>query len=349
MNPINPNVNLLCSWCWLCRIRANFTSLIRWTTKMGVVLIICIVAHTQVFASSHCEPLIVLVEGGSALSSGTSIRKLTNILAEEYKGDNITVTNIDNSVYSNRPLHFMFIQAQRAAKAIEKSNHYPVIIIGHSLGAHTAHAIARYVPANLLVTLDSVAPTGHKESLPHPGENTRWFDVSTRKGYSPGPSGKHQKNSDRRVTSLPASHYHAELMFGYAREEVDHFLKSCRRSDRRSMMVDEKAICDIPGVSCNVIWWMTNNCRESSKIELSFFEYDENDNRIEGGRVFELRLNEARQFNFRCESPGHQICYGTANLTGFQRGVRFDGRGGCDNCCAACSAGDIFETDFYPC
>ena len=79
---------------------------------------------------------------------------------------------------------FMDGPAPEAADVVWDSNHYPIVVVGHSLGALTAYNIATQSHVDLLVTLDGASL--FLQGLPHrknfrsspPELAVRWIDVS---------------------------------------------------------------------------------------------------------------------------------------------------------------------------
>ena len=176
-----------------------------------------------------------MIEGGgwSSSSRGNSIQDLAAELAREYTDKNITLSTIDHRAFMDGltllDRRNLGGPVDRAAIAIEDSNHWPVVIVGHSLGAHTAYRIAQRLPVSLLVTLDGVSLLGHGQHLPHPGNDAIWLDVDAA-GDSPGPDWNGQKMADVWVTNLEAEHSDVKTMFDYAKKHVDRTLKSCPES-----------------------------------------------------------------------------------------------------------------------
>ena len=245
-------------------------------------------------------------------------------------------------------LNFLGRQQRKAARRIAMSNHYPIVVVGHSLGAHTAYKIAGKTAVNLLVTLDGVSIWGDREHLPHPGRNVRWIDVDAR-GDSWGPDWDGQENANRWVKNYDSGHYDVVRMFEFAKDEVLQSLRSCVRDDDQHPTVVERAICEVPSVACNVTWELTNSCPEVPVIKVRFFEFDESNSRIASWKESKIRANGSSKFNLDCESPGHWVCYGAANQPGYYWGVGLDGKEVCDDCCAACRTGAIFHAGSLSC
>lgn len=76
-------------------------------------------------APPACDPLLLLVEGGSGSSDGISIEALADELGQEYRGLGVTVSNIDHGpFYSGQ---FLDRQQDRATRVIEESSHSPIV------------------------------------------------------------------------------------------------------------------------------------------------------------------------------------------------------------------------------
>ena len=300
-------------------------------------------------ARPTCDPLLLLVEGGSGSSDGASIEKLASQLGNEYRGLGVTVSNVDHEPFFDS-LYFLGRQQDRAVAFIEKSNHSPIVIVGHSLGAHTAYKIASKMDVSLLVTLDGVSFFGHGSHIPHPGANVRWIDIDAPglfAGNGIGPDWDGQNNADV-SESVDASHYDVEKMFEPAKEYVRGTLTSCPSSIALGE-ANEKTLCNVPGVECNVTWELTDACPAGPIIDVKFFEYDESDNRVTTWAKSQIDANGTTRFNLSCKSPGHWVCYGAANRPGYYWGAGLDGRQKCGDCCAPCRAGDLFQAGSLTC
>ena len=308
-------------------------------------------------ARPTCNPLLLLVEGGSRSSDGASIEKLARQLGNEYRGLGVTVSNIDHEPFFDS-LYFLGRQQDRAVEFIEKSKHSPIVIVGHSLGAHTAYKIATKMDVSLLVTLDGVSFFGSRSHIPHPGKNVRWIDIDApkRKGNSPlSPDWDGQNNADISV-AVDSDHYDVDKMFGPAKEHVRETLMSCP-SALALGEANEMALCKVPGVECNVTWELTDACPEGAIIDVRFFEVDESNSRVDSSKISQINANGTSRFYLRCNSPGHWVCYGAANRPGYHWGVGLDGTQKCGgpgrqahkNCCAACRAGGVFQAGSLTC
>ena len=293
--------------------------------------------------ASTCDPLLLLVEGGSGSSDGVSIETLANQLGEEYRGSGVTVTNIDRGTLVD------YGQQERARGFIESSNHSPIVIVGHSSGAQTAYEIAKQMDVALLVTLDGVSDSGHSEHIPHPRKDVQWIDID-----APGLKGNAwlgldwngQRNADRSV-SVDSSHYDVEEMFSRVKEDVNRILMSCSSAVALGR-ANERDLCDVPGIECNVTWELTDACPEGPIIDVKFFEYDESDDRVDIFETSQVVGNGKSRFYLSCKSPGHWVCYGAAN--GMKSwGIGLDGVRGCTNCCAPCREGDVYPSGPLEC
>ena len=311
----------------------------------ATIILVASVSTSYVFA---CEPLLVLIEGGGWSSSGSrgkSIESLAASLKNRYRGDNVEVVNIDHSFFMDSLFWFNDSQYKRAASAIRKSNFWPIVIIGHSLGAQTAYDIASTTPVSLLITLDGVSFWGKNENLPHPGKGVRWININaTGEGW--GSDWGYQDHPDK-STKVDLGHSDVREMFGHVRNTVKDTLTNCDYLP--SPESTEGRLCDIPGVVCNVTWELTDGCPEGDIIEVKFFEYDESNDLKASWRSRTIEGNGTSLFKLSCYSPGHWVCYGASNLPGYHWGVGMDGRERCTDCCASCGTGDIYSSGSLTC
>ena len=336
------------SKCRSLGVRDIYNNSYEWIVGIAIILVVWIGLSAQTLASSHCEPLLLLIEGGGLSRDGTSIQRLSRKLTDEYRGENVTIATVDHQFFIDSALYFLDGQRKRAVTALDASNHHPIVIVGHSLGADTAYEIARRLPIDLLLTLDGVSLRGDREHLPHPGGNVKWIDVDAT-GNGIGPDWDVQENADRWIKDFPSSHYDVEKMFNWAKSDVDEVLRSCTRGSPRTASVDERAICDIPGVECNVTWELTDSCPSGPVIKVRFFEYDESNVRVTSWMESSVSGNGTSQFFLECKSPGHWICYGAENRPGYYWGSGLDGKLKCNDCCAACRTGIIFQSGSLTC
>ena len=307
------------------------------------IVLVASVSTPPVFA---CDPLLVLFEGAgwSSGSRGDSIRSLAAELKDQYlkNGDGIEVVSVDHRLFMDSFGYFNK-RYERAANAISESNFWPIVIIGHSLGAQTAYDVASRIEVSLLITFDGVSFWGRDENLPHPGE--KWININA-SGDGWGPDWGYQGNPDKQI-KVDLGHSDVTEMFGHVRNIVENTLRNCDHLPRSESI--EGKLCDIPGANCSVTWKLTDGCPEGDIIEVRFFEYDENSDLKASWRRKKIKGNGTSSFKLRCYSPGHRVCYGAANRPGYHWGVGMDGRESCTDCCASCGTGFIYNSGSLTC
>ena len=126
------------------------------------------------------------------------------------------------------PCEFWYSEEKAISKAVEifEKNYAPIVIIGHSLGAASAHLIALHLPRpSLLITLDGVSWWGHLEHLPHPGTGKRWINVNAiDNGWGPD---WHEQGYADRYFPIDAEHGDIFKMLSPFREEVNEWIQKC--------------------------------------------------------------------------------------------------------------------------
>ena len=121
-------------------------------SSVAITLAVVLV-DTTASAGSHCEPLLVTIEGGSASSGGQSIEDLYAQLDSLYFGSIVRIMNIDNKYFfTGGPIPTSREgQMDIFAGVLVNLGFWPIVIVGHSLGGSTAHDIASRVPISLLL------------------------------------------------------------------------------------------------------------------------------------------------------------------------------------------------------
>ena len=299
-------------------------SILVYTLLIAVFLVI---GRGHSFASSHCHPLLLMIEGGNeGPGKGAAIEDFLPLVQPEYNRKGITVLPVDNDQFWYGA-NYQVEEAEEFVKHIRASGFSPIVIVGHSLGAGTAWSLAKRLPATLLVTLDGVSYTGNTlffgSTLSHPGSPTKWRNVIATKKYVPIfsdilrplnlPYWYTAWNADINYGTSEAGHYDVEEMFKYnhrgygsAKAAVDRALKCPPGGNFRTPR--PKELCKFKGVGCEVSWYFINECY--STINFRFVELDN----ISGhnvnhwpadGYYYQLPHDESRGFGpFPCRSPG---------------------------------------------
>ncbi len=228
-------------------------------TKFALVLLVAIVVLTistpLAFANSHCHPLLVMIEGGGrSTSSGKSIRALTNDIEDEYRSRGITIAVVDNGIYWSRFWKIMrWEPVKETAQGIKSSNYWPVVIVGHSLGAAIAWELARLIPISLLVTLDGVS---FKDDVPLEDKNWRnvWVDKNAwGPDWGPEPADIDYSIGDFTHYDVKRMWTHRHPKFGSAGEAVLRALTKCPNVTHVSSPKPEE-LCKLNSVGCRQSW-----------------------------------------------------------------------------------------------
>ena len=202
------------------------------------VILGILLAVSTTSAATHCEPLLVTIEGGAS-SGGSSIRKLYRHLDDVYSKQEIRVMNIDNSYFFTRfsirnwnPIPVAREgEMESFAEILKMFGFWPIVLVGHSLGGSTAHDIASRVPISLLVTLDAVSSP---DNLPHPNLGARWINVYAKNrwlvwgwGNGIGEDWEYEGAADRNEKMTNTGHYRIFEMFSTVSEDVSDALHDC--------------------------------------------------------------------------------------------------------------------------
>ena len=198
-----------------------------------------VVAMSSTYAMAthqNCNPILLFIEGGGWSSSKSNSGKLLRDLAKQVPSENTTIKVIDNSFYMVRvywveyllPFKFWVDEGKAIQTATElmDSNYSPIVIVGHSLGAATAHLIALNLwRPSLLVTLDGVSWWGDAAHLPHPGVGKRWININaTDNGW--GPDWDSQGRTDKFLT-VNANHKDVFRMLFPIMNDIREWLLDC--------------------------------------------------------------------------------------------------------------------------
>ena len=291
-----------------------------------LIALFLVIGRGHSFASSHCLPLLLMIEGGNASQGdGHRMEALVRSMQSSYKNKGnrwgITILSVDNNPFWND--YWLNEDAiDEAAQKIRASKMSPLVIVGHSLGAHTAWELARILPATLLVTLDGVSYAGSKRNLSHPGSPTKWLNIRAGAGeIDIFPFWNHQSHADRNY-GAPYTHYRPGAIFRYkhqrhgsAKAAVDTALK-CPPIDNLPPP-DPKKLCDLDSVGCKVNFRVSNECNDlyaseklyRSDVKLTFYEENIRGYRIGRSSItYRLRPGKQMDYAIRCYNPGHLGC-----------------------------------------
>ena len=232
-----------------------------------VVKMVLLLLAVPIWATTPCNPLLVLVEGGSASSDGTSMEALARSAFRIYpREERTTVVSIDNGYFFSAKWWSLWtIPAMSSADErrnvgvvvamIEDAGHWPIVLVGHSLGGSTAYEIAASAPSTLLVTLDAVSSPDDGPSL----GRTRWINVYAHNhwwglGNSLGEDWEYEPNADQNIRMKNTSHSAANSMFKAVEYEIIEALRSCNsRPDelpRRLDLNSTTGFCQNDQVNC---------------------------------------------------------------------------------------------------
>ena len=228
-----------------------------------VIILVLLAVHTR--AQPMCNPLLVLVEGGSASSDGSSMEALARDLFDRYsKEERTTVVSVDNGYFFSPKWwslwtipHVGDVESENmdtVATMIRDSGHWPVVLVGHSLGGSTAYEIASSTPTSLLVTLDAVSSPDNVPSL----DMTWWINVFAHnhlfKGDSIGEDWEHEPNADSNIRMKKTSHSAARSMFERVEGDILNVLRSCydrpQELPRKLDISVTTGLCRVDQINC---------------------------------------------------------------------------------------------------
>ena len=216
-----------------------------WSLLAGIVLAL---SSVPTWTQYRCDPLLVLIEGGSASSDGLSMERLARDLFDSYTTQHrTTVVSIDNGYFfepkwwSLWTIPYAGEEEEKdmgiVADTIQESGHWPVVVVGHSLGGSTAYDIATMATISLLVTLDAVSTPDDVPSLDAPWINVyainKWGH-----GDSIGEDWEYERNADWNVGMENTSHSAVSSMFKRAENVILDSLHKCDRPDHVEETLD---------------------------------------------------------------------------------------------------------------
>lgn len=293
-----------------------------------ILLCVCLLfAHSPNQATSaECNPLLLMIEGGDWSSNGDSIEDLANEIDEDYKEMGIDVFPVDGSKFWSSWRYFKNRSASQLAHDLRLSGYYPLVIVGHSLGGATAHALAERVETSLLVTLDAVS---FNDNQARPRGAAKWVNAYVGKnawlvwnGNAVGPDWDDEPHADVDFHAGYYSHSNVRAMYkkknpkdGMSAEDwVLEALKYCP-SGQNYREFNPGSLCRTGSIACRVEWEVTNSCSHKQGIGVKFFELDSDmENALFSWGQRTIPPKENYRFSGECESPTNFICLGAQKL-----------------------------------
>ena len=248
----------------MCRTWRGGEALLRSSPLLALIVVglLQLAPDSAEAATPSCEPWVVTIEGGWSSSSGDSMKELSQKLMGKVRS-NVNVINFDNGYFFRRSFlgipvldSHPITRANLTTLVDAMSGFGPIVIIGHSLGGATAHAVSRIIPVSLLVTLDAVS---YPDDRPHPGNGTKWINVYAYNhwyglGNSIGVDWEHESDADENLKLYKTSHSDVIKMFNQASQDIYDALNDCKRRDSRRRSNDEaiRHLCEHnDGVTCS--------------------------------------------------------------------------------------------------
>ena len=294
----------------------------------------------MVAGEGTCKPVLILIEGGSGSSDGTSMERLADRLSDDYSMRGTEVVLIDNEPFWTRAIPiYRTRNIKKAVDVLQRAKRWPLVIVGHSLGGATAFGIAQRVPTSLLVTLD---PVSLYDNQRRPRNASRWINVWVDRN-APGPDWGYEPHADVDFSIGDKSHSNVKAMYHAIEDDVLEAL-DCRVPSGVSR-ARTKDLCEIPGVGCNVQWTLRDRCDDGHGIDVRFYEFDREWDQVAWWPTRTIEARGRSTFNLPCDGPGHFICYGAKRPSGSIWGVGLDGESNCENCCLACRNGQDVDHD----
>ena len=295
---------------------------------------------------SQCHPLLLMIEGGGPSSDGSSMEGLANRVSKSLGKKGVTVVNVDNGPFWTAVWHnFRPKEVRDAVRQIEAARFWPVVIVGHSLGAATAWHLAHAIPTSLLVTLDGVS---FRDNRSMPANARHWRNVWVNRNAF-GPDWGTEPNADIDYSVGDYDHSNVQAMwsksvgaYGSAESAVSRAL-ACQVTGRLVEPMP-KELCSLDAVGCEARWELSDGCRDGHGIDVRFFEYDVGWNRVASWRRMTIPSGESSSFRLACEGPANWICYGGKRPAGNTWGVGLDGKESCERCCLSCRYGQPIES-----
>lgn len=191
-----------------------------------VILVFMCIDSSHAFA--QCRPLLIVIEGGGGGKTGGATQGLADYFRRIYSG-HVQINVMDNDQFwfllNFRSNSFNY-QVNMVNEQIARGGHFPIVIIGHSMGGAVAFNFATRIPTDLLVTLDPVSrpvPTHER-----PKWVKRWTHVYVKGDHLILPDWQHQYGADQNIHLPDTSHFDVISMYNQVSKTVDAYLK-CRK------------------------------------------------------------------------------------------------------------------------
>ena len=284
------------------------------TWMMNMVVAAIALSTPHAFADSHCKPLLLLIGGGSGSGAGTTMRDVHTEISTSYTSKGIRVVLIHNTPFWNL-WHWISKAADEAARDIQSSGHWPVVIAGHSLGAATATGLANRIRTRLVVTLDG---TSFGKPRPFPQLAIEWVNVYNSRN-DPGPDWGSNPNATRNIRTN-AEHDDGLGLFRVSESKILDILQECPSG--QLLETDSKALCSAKGVGCDIRWTIRDRCGDGHGIDVRFHEYGPGFHyETSWTKTFTIDSGTSRQFDLSCDAPGNWVCYAARRPAGDQWGI----------------------------
>ena len=235
-----------------------------WLQKLlFLMLSVAVVVPRPSWGDDHCDPLLLLIEGGSASSGGQSMEELMETLSVRYKGRTM-VAVVDNGPFVSTRFWIPYHtdddaeDLRRLALAVGNTGFWPVVVVGHSLGGAIAYKFTHLTQVSLLVTLDAV---GSPDDVRRSGAES-WINVYAYNrfflfgpGNSIGEDWELERNADVNIKMEDTRHGWVHTMYNKVEDRVLRALDKCtQRPTEIADGLDPRAVnvlCSNPYVKCS--------------------------------------------------------------------------------------------------
>ena len=284
-----------------------------WVT--GMVLVVAMALPTpRAFADSHCEPLLLLIGGGTGSRGGTTMEDVQREIEVSYAHKGIRVVLVHNSPFW-KAYDWVSKAADSAARKIKSSGQWPVVIVGHSMGGATARNLANRFRTRLVVTLDATS-FGRPRTFPRLA--VEWVNVYNNDNDW-GPDWGSNPNATDDIHTH-AKHYDGLGLFRAVENRILGALQECPSARLRK--TDPKSLCAADGVGCDISWTIRDRCDDGRGIDVRFHEYGLGFSYVTSWtKTYTIGSGTSREFPLSCDAPGNWVCYAAKRPAGGRWGV----------------------------